>query len=187
MSEKIANHARKVKQTGDDLMTAAIHAPDKKRYTLPPFLVEHEITEKVYLGWLKRKARTHVKRDRKRGLNDVTEAKYRDAIHAAILKSDGKDAYTGELLDWSLISQYDNDASKAGRHTYKASFAMLPTVDHIDASSRSASFVICAWRTNDAKNDLTTLAFVALCEKVLLHAGYTVTPPIQMTVDTVSS
>lgn len=93
MSEKIANHARKVKQTGDDLMTAAIHAPDKKRYTLPPFLVEHEITEKVYLGWLKRKARTHVKRDRKRGLNDVTEAKYRDAIHAAILKSDGKDAY----------------------------------------------------------------------------------------------
>lgn len=32
MSEKIANHATKVKQTGDDLMTVAIHAPEKKRY-----------------------------------------------------------------------------------------------------------------------------------------------------------
>ena len=88
--------------------------------------------------------------------------------------SDGKDAYTGELLDWMLISTYDNDESKIGRHTYKAKFASLPTVDHVDASATEASFKICAWRTNDAKNDLSFDDFLELCRKVLEHDGYRV-------------
>lgn len=87
--------------------------------------------------------------------------------------------YTGEEMDWSLIGMYDNDASKEGRHNYKAKFASLPTVDHVEASSSLASFVICTWRTNDAKNDLNLSDFLTLCENVLLHAGYIVnSPPI---------
>ncbi|MHB1562643.1 MAG: hypothetical protein ACYCXP_00885 [Leptospirillum sp.] len=135
------------------------------------------IDERAYLKWLRRKASAHVKRDRKRDLAGVDHETYLNAIHDAVLRSDGRDAYTGERLDWTLISQYDNDASKKGRHHYKAGFAMLPTVDHVDASASSASFLICAWRTNDAKNDLTTDAFFDLCAKVLIHAGYKVTPP----------
>lgn len=94
-------------------------------------------------------------------------------------RSDGRpsrDAYTGEELDWSLISQYDNDLSKEGRHHYKAGFALLPTVDHLTASASSASFRICAWRTNDAKNDMSTETFVGLCATVLIQAGYRVEP-----------
>ncbi len=30
-------------------------------------------------------------------------------------------------------------------------------------------FVICAWRTNDAKNDISHTEFVALCQWVVDH------------------
>lgn len=34
------------------------------------------------------------------------------------------DAYTGESLDWALLSHCDNEASQAGRHGHKAGFAL---------------------------------------------------------------
>jgi hypothetical protein len=53
------------------------------------------------------------------------------AIHRAVTASNGRDEYTGETLDWSLLSRYNNDESEEKRRHYKASFALLPTVDHI--------------------------------------------------------
>ncbi|WP_260448061.1 hypothetical protein [Burkholderia stagnalis] len=53
----------------------------------------------------------------------------------------------------------------------------MPTVDHVEASASAASFKICAWRTNDAKNDLSVDSFLALCVRVLQHAGCRVEPP----------
>ena len=96
---------------------------------------------------------------------------YKEAIHAAVIASLGRDAYTGEELDWSLISTYKNEDSKEGRHAYKAGFALLPTVDHHAADAVAADFRICAWRTNDAKNDLSVTAFIELCRRVVQHAG----------------
>src|SRR5690606_25390272 len=98
----------------------------------------------------------------------------KEAIHGAVLLSAGRDAYTGEELRWDLISTYNNEDSRKGRHAYKAGFALLPTVDHLSASATEASFRICSWRTNDAKNDLSVDAFVRLCKKVLAQAGYLV-------------
>lgn len=145
-----------------------------KRYQLPSFLLG-QVTQEVYERWLRRKAQAHVKRDRRRG-NDIAIGEvYRIAIHTAILESNGRDAYTGEELDWSLISKYDNDESqKNGRH-YKHGFALLPTVDHVGDGLGPADFKICSWRTNDAKNDLETSEFLALCQTVLEHHGYVVT------------
>jgi hypothetical protein len=143
------------------------------KYALPLFLVDR-VEPEVYELWLSRKAAAHVKRDRKRARHGVTRAAYKAAIHEAVVRSGGVDAYTGEDLAWHLISQYDNEASRKGRHRYKADFALLPTVDHIDASSSSASFQICAWRTNDAKNDLSVADFLGLCARVLAYASYTV-------------
>lgn len=74
-----------------------------------------------------------------------------------------------------MISAYKNEDSKAGRHEYKAGFAMLPTVDHIDSDATTASFNICGWRTKDAKHDLSVECFVELCQRVLTHQGYRVT------------
>lgn len=146
-----------------------------RKRPMPPFL-EGVVSEDVYARWLLRKAQAHVVRDRKRGMH-ATGARYRDAIHAAVVASGGLDDYTGEPLDWHLISTYANADSQEGRHHYKAGFALLPTVDHVEASASAASFKICAWRTNDAKNDLSVEGFLALCEKVLRHSGYRIEPP----------
>jgi len=144
-----------------------------KKRSLPPFL-EGRVEPQVYERWLQRKAAAHAKRDQKRWKDWKSGADYRDAIHKAVLDSGGKDAYTGEELDWNLISTYNNAASEAGRHTYKAGFALLPTVDHIHAANPNAEFCICAWRTNDAKNDLSHLSFIELCERVLRHNGFSI-------------
>lgn len=142
-----------------------------KKHPLPPFL-EGVVTDEVYERWLRRKAVAHVKRDRGRG-RACTIANYKEAIHAAVVTSNGVDAYTGEELAWSLISTYKNDDSQKGRHAYKAGLALLPTVDHHQADVHDANFKICAWRTNDAKNDLSLDAFIELCKRVLAHASAT--------------
>lgn len=154
-----------------EVVVNVIPQPSKKQ-RLPGFL-ESIVTEETYHRWLFLKARAHVKRDRLRGYV-CSGAGYREAIHAAVLESNGRDAYTGEALNWALISTYDNEASKEGRHGYKAGFALLPTVDHVDATATEATFKICGWRTNDAKHDLSIDAFLDLCRSVLLHAGYRV-------------
>lgn len=135
-------------------------------FELPPFL-DGVINRAAYVRWLQRKAAAHVRRDRKRGNNTASVSEYKRAIHNAVCASGGKDAYTGEQLDWHLISTYDNDESKQGRRGYKARFALLPTVDHVGDGTGPVDFKICAWRTNDAKGDLSLGEFVALCEKVL--------------------
>ena len=138
----------------------------KRKYALPPFLVGI-VAQAAYARWLHYRAVAHVRRDRKRGNTQATNAEYKLAIHKAVCASAGKDAYTGEALDWALISQWDNSSSSKGRRAYKARFAMLPTVDHVGDGTGPADFKICAWRTNDAKSDMRVTDFVALCKKVV--------------------
>ena len=144
-----------------------------EKYAHPPFL-QNRVTAEQYKHWLDRKAAAHLRRDRKRGNKSATKANYKGAIHQAVLDSQGRDAYTGELLDWTIIGKYDNDSAQAdGRH-YKKRFGLLPTVDHVSDGLGAADFRICSWRTNDAKNDLTLLEFLAVCKTVLEHNGYKV-------------
>jgi len=98
-----------------------------------------------------------------------------------------RDYYTGEVLNWKLISQYRNDASKNGKRAYKKGFALLPTVDHVGDGMGPANFVICSWRTNDAKSDLTSEEFEELCRKVLATAEWRKQLNLQGTDDTRAS
>ena len=116
----------------------------------------------------------HVRRDRQRGNKDVSGVSYREAIHAAVIESGGFDAYTGEKLDWTTISQYDNEESRLNGRDYKRKFCLLPTVDHVGDGTGPADFKICSWRTNDAKNALALPDFISLCCAVLQHQGYDV-------------
>ncbi len=144
-----------------------------KRYALPPFLVGR-VDPLVYERWLARKAAAHLKRDQKRGYEGVSRSLYREEIHKAVFASEGRDYYTGETLDWSLLSKYKNEDSIAGKHAYKAGFALLPTIDHIESAQTNSGFRICGWRTNDAKHDLTHDEFIQLCKLVLQKAGFNV-------------
>jgi hypothetical protein len=144
-----------------------------KCHALPSFLVGR-VDPLVYERWLARKAAAHLKRDRKRGYEGVTGTLYREEIHKAVLASEGRDYYTGEELDWSLLSKYNNAESFAGKHAYKAGFALLPTIDHIESARMNSGFRICSWRTNDSKHDLTHEEFIRLCKLVLHKAGFKV-------------
>ena len=138
------------------------------KYPTPAFLKDR-CRDEAYLRWLSRKAKTHVKRDRARENSSASREKYMIAIHHAIVKSGGLDEYTGEPLDWNLISVYNNEESKKGRRAYKKKFAKLPTVDHVGDGTGPADFVICGWRTNDCKNDLPREEFIEFCRMVLAH------------------
>lgn len=138
----------------------------QRKYEAPDFLAKLR-SQDAYEKWLHRKAQSHLKRDKRRGNISATGKQYKEAIHKAVLDCEGKDAYTGEELDWKLLSEYNNEKSKKGGRTYKKSFALLPTVDHVGDGTREANFKICSWRTNDSKNDLTLDEFKALCKKVL--------------------
>jgi hypothetical protein len=148
-----------------------------KRYALPEFLAHTNIDEKTYVRWLRRKAQAHIKRDRNRGNLSAVGESYRRAIHDAVIQCEGRDYYTGETLDWSLISQYDNEASASGRRQYKAKFALLPTVDHVGDGTGAADFVICGWRTNDMKNDMSHTELAAACIRILHHLGFAIQAP----------
>lgn len=140
----------------------------QRKYELPEFLTG-TVTQAQYERWLHRKAVAHVRRDRKRGNQSATIAEYKIEIHRAVIESKGQDCYTGENLDWSLISTYENERSKSGGRRYKATFALLPTVDHVSDGRGPPEFKICSWRTNDAKHDLTLPEFLEVCEKVIQH------------------
>jgi hypothetical protein len=90
------------------------------------------------------------------------------AIHRAVVHSGGRDHYTGQQLDWSLVGQYNNAESNARKRDYKAAMALLPSIDHVGDGLGEADFKLCAWRTN-AKSDLTHDDFVALCRRVVSH------------------
>jgi hypothetical protein len=136
------------------------------KYSLPPFL-ENRCTRDAYWRWLDRKATAHYRRDRKRGNTGATREAYMLAIHNAILNGGEFDAYTGQKLNWELISTYNNEDSKKGKRFYKKSLGDLPTVDHTGDGLDAPEFKICAWRTNDCKSDLTFDEFVNLCRQVV--------------------
>ena len=141
-----------------------------RKYQLPPQL-SPQLGQQLYERWLSRKAAAHKKRDRARGNATATREGYMLAIHDAVIRDGGRDAYTGEELRWDLISTYDNERSKSERRLYKAVFARMPTVDHAGNGLGPADFRICAWQTNSAKSDILVSEFVDLCRRVVAHFG----------------
>ena len=135
---------------------------------MPQFLKQC-LTEQKYERWLSRRASSLVKRDKKRGNKSANRERYKIAIHEAVLGCGAFDHYTGEELKWSLLGTYNNAESQAERREGKKKFALLPTVDHVGDGLGEANFKICAWRTNDAKNDLSHEEFVILCRRVVAH------------------
>lgn len=80
---------------------------DPKR-PLPDFLAGR-VSAEQYAKWLKSKAGAHVRRDRKRKFLGADLPAQKDAIHAAVVETQGRDACTAEELRWELLCAYDND------------------------------------------------------------------------------
>jgi len=141
------------------------------KYSAPPYVLDH-VKQSLYLDWLRKKAAAHVKRDRKRWNETISASLYQDAIHRAVKGGDGKDPYTGALLEWGLIGKYRNELARGKGSAYKKKFRLLPTVDHLDSKlTKNPKFQICSWEVNDAKSDLSHKEFVGLCQKIVTRLG----------------
>lgn len=138
------------------------------KFPVPECLIG-KCKQEDYTHWLYGKAAAHVRRDKKRGNTICTTEMYRQAIHEAVTNGGDCDFYTGEKLRWNLIRTYDNEESKKGRRNYKRQFSQLPTVDHEDDGLGNPNFVICAWKTNDCKNDLSVEDLRKFCEVFLAY------------------
>jgi hypothetical protein len=68
-----------------------------EEYPLPTFL-QGSCNPQQYRIWVFAKAAAHFARDSARGNTGIMRRAYREAIHQAVLKSGGVDAYTG--LPW---------------------------------------------------------------------------------------
>jgi len=137
-------------------------------YPLPAFLIGR-CTHPVYIKWLNNKADTLLKRDKSRGkpyAAKATESEYKKEIHRAVLDGGERDPYTGEKLEWELISKWDSKEKHPDG--YKRKFLLMPTVDHV--FSDGLKFEICSWRTNDGKADLSPKEFVEFCGLVARHS-----------------
>lgn len=144
-----------------------------RKYQMPSFLNRFKpVNQQVYERWLSRKARTHFNRDKRRSrLIYPTCQEYKRAIHKAVYDSNGRDAYAGKEMRWDLISTFNDTAAQLANREYVAGFADLPSVDHDTDAKGQSSFKICAWKVNNAKNDLTLDEFYKLCKDIIRFYG----------------
>ena len=96
-----------------------------------------------------------------------TRQEYKEAIHKAVQESNSRDAYTGKLLKWELISRFNNAEAKLGKRKYMRKFAQMPTVDHVNRSHKKLNFNICSWQVNDSKSSMTLKEFIKLAKEII--------------------
>jgi len=135
----------------------------------PPAFLGQDCSPELYRKWLEQKTGKLYRRDtrnKRRKIPNTTRACYKKAIHEAVKKSEGKDAYTGKKLNWKLLGRYRNEkAKKEGKQKFKE----LPTVDHYSPKSGKLDFRICAWYVNDCKSDLTFKELLDFCKAILKY------------------
>ena len=94
------------------------------------------------------------------------DSAYKQKIHQAVLDGGEFDPYTGEKINWGLISK--EKTLKKGNFI-DSGYAMRPAVDHINPEE--FGFEICTWISNESKSCMTSDQFVDFCRKVVSFRG----------------
>jgi hypothetical protein len=140
-------------------------------YALPPFLLG-VISQKDYCDWLQRKGHNLRQGDTKLKrpyAKENTVMVYKQKIHQAVLDGGEFDPYTGEKINWGLISKEKNLKKGDYIDNYLNRYAMYPAVDHIIPGE--FEFEICSWISNESKSSMTPDEFVDFCRKVVSFRG----------------
>jgi hypothetical protein len=140
-------------------------------YALPPFLLG-VISQKDYCDWLERKGHNLRQGDTKLKrpyAKENTVMVYKQKIHQAVLDGGEFDPYTGEKINWGLISKEKNLKKGDYIDNYLNRYAMYPAVDHIIPGE--FEFEICSWISNESKSSMTPDEFVDFCRKVVSFRG----------------
>ena len=131
------------------------------KYPIPPFMSDLGFTQNTYGTWLDRITIAHSVRDNSRLGTKVNREAYRTAIHDAVCRSNGRDAYTNEPLDFRLLEHF------AGAPVVGRSEEETPTLDHVVLHPTKPVFAICSLRTNKCKADLTVPELIDFARKFL--------------------
>jgi hypothetical protein len=142
-----------------------------RKWRIPDCLKPTVSDEDAFRKWLNRKAASVRRRDRKRNVPILSLSTMKQAIISAIERSGGSDFYTGEALDWHLISKWVGREDGITATEYRRRFWMLPSVDHDFTDPANPAFHVCSWRMNDSKNDQSVEEFLELAAKVQRHRG----------------
>jgi hypothetical protein len=140
-----------------------------RKWSIPECLKPTLSDEDAFRKWLDRKAASVRKRDMKRNLPVHSLSAMKEAIVDAIERSEGRDFYTGEALDWHLISTWVGAEEGTSASVYRRRFWNLPSIDHDFTDPAKTAFHLCSWRMNDSKNDQTIEEFLALADAVRRH------------------
>jgi hypothetical protein len=132
-------------------------------YPIPVFIREQGITQDDFGGWLDRVTRAHIKRDRVRLGVRIPAELYRRAIYEAVVQCDGRDYYTGHVLDWRQLRFISKGDGSDQNHW------LLPTVDHENLDAEAPVFRICSMRTNKCKSDYSVEQLLEFCEAFIRH------------------
>lgn len=130
---------------------------------VPEFVRARGISCARYSAWLSRQALTCKQRDPLERRQPIVA--YRDAIHKAVLRSGGRDEYTGDPLEWNRLNHARPTTGGRRSHRIKGHY---PSVDHYQGTG-VLSYRICSGEVNFAKGALDHQQFVAMCRKVAAH------------------
>ena len=102
------------------------------------------------------------------GSGELPEAKvYFEAVCKALEKCENKDHYTGHSFEssaWEISLKLEEAEEKESWEEAEMRQNRI-TFDHVHGRDlRTLEFVLCAGKTNDAKNDLTQEDFINLCQ-----------------------
>lgn len=132
-----------------------------RKYPIPAFLSAKGISQEAFGRWLDKVTVAHLVRDRKRIKEQIVPAIYRRAIYHAVIERPGRDYYTGEELDWTLLQHF------AGKRIPEREEKKVPTVDHENISATEPVFRICSMRTNKCKSDYEVAELVEFAKALI--------------------
>ncbi len=143
------------------------------QYPLPPFL-KGVVSQRGYCMWLMNKGENLRRRDIKlnRPYSKVnSETVYNQKVHQAVLDGGEFDPFTGEKLNWGLVSKERNMETESYTNDYLNTYALYPVVDH--TNPEEFEFEICSLISNECKSSLTPDEFVDFCQRVVDFRGVT--------------
>jgi hypothetical protein len=145
-----------------------------KHYPVPAHLNALGISQEDFGKWLDRATNAHVKRDRNRTSKSIKPVVYRQAIFRAVCDGGDLDYYTGEHLDWRLLS-YFSKSDGSGRDQ-----RLIPTIDHDGLNTEAPVFRICSLRTNKCKSDYSSEQMLEFCHAFITHQGRRTRVPLEI-------
>lgn len=140
-------------------------------YPSPEWLKRRKITDDEYARWLEDQTASIWAREKKSCKAAHTKREeLKQALHRAAHVSNGYDPYSGArfFVKHMRAGWTDAQAHLNGNRHYRTLRRCIPSFDHVKGLGHKA-YELCTRETNSAKNFMSPLQFIDLCNRVVSH------------------